>query len=88
MPNFSAYSRQAFKNYVNNILASATISQGLNSSHYAQKVSLICFSSKNVSLNSQVNIWKNPLNHQKLLQKVSQLILVGFSVRFNILKVY
>ena len=34
---------------------------------------------------SQVKIQLNP---QKLLQKVSQLILVGFSVLFNILKVY
>ena len=31
---------------------------------------------------------KYPLNPQKLLQKVSQLILVGFSVLYNILKVY
>jgi len=29
-----------------------------------------------------------PLTPKKLLQKVSQLILVGFSVLFNILKVY
>jgi len=35
--------------------------------------------------NSQVKIQFNP---KKLLQKVSQLILVGFSVLFNILKVY
>ena len=38
---------------------------------------------------SQVNIWKIPTQpRKKLLQKVSQLILVGFSVLYNILKVY
>ena len=31
---------------------------------------------------------KNPLNPKKLLQKVFQLILLGFSVLYNILKVY
>jgi len=34
------------------------------------------------------NRGKIQFNPQKLLQKVSQLILVGFSVLFNILKVY
>ena len=38
---------------------------------------------------SRVNIWKiTPQPPKKLLQKVFQLILVGFSVLFNILKVY
>ena len=40
-------------------------------------------------MNSQVNIWKIPRQPpNKLLQKVSQLILVGFSVLYDILKVY
>ena len=38
--------------------------------------------------NSRVNIWKKkPLTPKKLQQKVSQLILLGFGVPFNILKV-
>jgi len=49
---------------------------------------LILYALSRLLLNSQVNIWKIPPNPQKLLQKVFQLILVSFSVLFNILKVY